>query len=260
MITCQTSNCLLVRRSIKMKKPMAQMAPIQRTTLADEIVKRITGMIIDSGLKPGDKLPSERELMEQLSVGRSSLRESIRILIAMGVVDVSAGEGMFVGGGQTSMLTKPMSWALLMNEQSAREVVEARRFVEVELAGLAAQRATEEQIATIEQSMVALGASQDDAEEYTNLDLEFHLAVGHAAGNSVMYQILDTLRHIVRTWMHRVTIIYFQGKPHPSFNDHVTIYEAIKKRDPEAAREAMGAHLDAGGDRLLSILSKVSPE
>src|SRR5262245_35819330 len=92
-------------------------APITRTTVADEIVKRLVDLILEGRLKPGDKLPSERELMDRLAVGRSSLREAIKMLRAIGVVDVAAGEGMFVGRGDASALTQPLSWGLLLSER-----------------------------------------------------------------------------------------------------------------------------------------------
>lgn len=236
------------------------LAPIARTTITDQIVGRLVGLIVEGGLKAGDKLPSERELMTRLSVGRSSLREAIKVLSAVGVVEVSVGEGMFVGRGETSILTKPLTWGLLLGEHSTREVVEARRIVEVELAGLAAERATPEEIEAIRKHLEALHASQDDAEGYTTRDLEFHLAVGRAAHNSVLFQVLDTLRHIVRAWMEKVTIEYFEGKPHPSFNDHVVIYDAIRTHDVAGARQAMEVHLEAGGSRLLSVVSKAQSE
>jgi GntR family transcriptional repressor for pyruvate dehydrogenase complex len=140
------------------------LAPIQRTTVSEEIVKRLVSLILDAGLRPGDKLPSERELMARLAVGRSSLREAIKTLRALGIVKVTGGSGTFVANGNISALTQPLSWRLLMTEHITREVIEARRVVEVELASLAAERATPEDIAAISQRLETMKAATTDAE------------------------------------------------------------------------------------------------
>jgi GntR family transcriptional repressor for pyruvate dehydrogenase complex len=232
------------------------LAPISRPTVTDLIVQRLVNLILDERLKPGDRLPTERDLMAQLSVGRSSLREAIRVLAAIGVVEVSVGEGMFVGQGGASILTKPLSWGLLMSEETGREVIETRRVIESEMAALAARRASPEEIAAIQEQIAIMEAHQRDGSAFTPLDLEFHLAVGRAAHNQVMYHILQTFQHVIRTWMERVTVEYFAGNPQPAFPDHVIISDAIEARDERAARKAMANHLDRGGARLLTVLAK----
>lgn len=229
--------------------------PIARATLSDQIVDRLVGLILDQGLKPGDKLPSERELMARLSVGRSSLREAVKILSAIGAVEVSAGEGMFVGSGSTSILTKPLSWGLLLSVQSAQEVIEARRLIEVEMAGLAAERASDDEIAAIEELLNMLRLAQDDAQAYNRIDLQFHLAVAAAAHNQILSKTLETIQLVVRAWIDEVTNVYFKGQPHRSFGLHVDITDAIRQHDSQAAREAMRTHIDAGAQRLLNVIS-----
>jgi DNA-binding FadR family transcriptional regulator len=243
----------MVVNSMGRVNQVRQLAPIARPTITDEIVERITGFILDEGLKPGDKLPSERDLMARLAVGRSSLREAIKTLSAIGIVEVAVGEGMFVGGGENSVLAKPLSWGLLIGEHGTREVIEARRVIEVELAGLAAARATDEEVAAIGERLAAMRANRDDAEAFTSQDQEFHLAIARAARNSVLYHVLDTLRHIVRVWIYK-TFSEYEDKG-PGFAEHDAIYEALRGRDPRAARRAMEAHLDAAGARLLTLLA-----
>lgn len=231
------------------------LSPISRPTVTDIIVQRLVNLILDERLKPRDRLPSERDLMARLSVGRSSLREAIRILAAIGVVEVSVGEGMFVGQGGASILTKPLSWGLLMSEETGREAIETRRVIETELAAMAARRASPEEIAAIREQIALMEAHQRDGAVFTPLDLEFHLAVGRAAHNEVMYHIQQTLQHVVRTWMERVTTEFFAGNPQPSFGDHVLIADAISARDETAARKAMADHLEKAGARLLKVLA-----
>ncbi len=227
------------------------LVPIHRVTVTDEIVTRLTNMIVDEGLRPGDKLPSERVLMRKLAVGRSSLREAIKILSGVGIVEVSVGEGMFVSGGGTSILSKPLSWRLLIGERSTEEIVEARRVIEVELAALAAERATPDEVAAVESYLAAMNENRKSPEAYSRYDLEFHLATARAAHNAVLLQVLDTLRNIVRAWIDK-NIADYEVMPQ-SLEEHIPIYESLLARDPEAARRSMALHLNRAGARLLAI-------
>lgn len=229
-----------------------------RSSVADELVERLVSLILDEGLKPGDRLPSERQLMARLSVGRSSLREAIKALSAVGIVEVSVGSGTFVADRANAMLTKPLSWGLLMGERNARDVIEARRVVEVELAGLAAERATDEELAVIGERLALMRVSCDDADAFLRYDLEFHLAIARAAHSQVLYHVVDTLRHILRVWFVQV---FSRVEDKGLFiAQHAPIYDAIRARDPLAARQAMVSHLESGAAWLLDSLDQPRPK
>ena len=230
------------------------LAPIARATVTDQIVERITAFILDAKLRPGDRLPSERDLMVQLGVGRSSLREAIKTLSAIGIVEVQIGDGMYVSGGQAAVLTKPLSWGLLLGDHSTREVIEARRVVEVELIGLATARITPADLAEIVALWATMRANHDNAEAFTEADRAFHLAIARAARNSVLYHILDTLRHLIHIWIFKTFSEYPDRQS--VFDEHAAIVAALEARDPAAARRAMAEHLDAAGARLLSLLGR----
>ena len=239
----------------KQTSPSTPIAPIQRPTLTDEIVKRLTGFILDNRLRPGDKLPSERELMAQLGVGRNSLREAVKTLSAVGVIEVAVGEGTFVGHGDASALAKPLSWALLMNESSAREVIQARRLLEAELAALAAANATDEEIAAIGDELAAMRANLRDPEQYITHHLAFHLAIARAAHNGVLYHILATLGQVVRLWI----VENYSSRPAEQakrVDEHDPVYDTIRARNPKRARAAMESHMDAAGQRLLATIER----
>ena len=214
---------------------------IQRVSLTDEIMDRLLGLIIDEGLNPGDKLPSERELMARLAVGRSSLREAIKSLRAIGVLSVVIGEGTYVGTGGTSIVTKPLAWGLLLTEDSARQVIEARRVIEVELAGLASSRATEADLAAIGATLDLRTVDPATRSGFILRDLEFHIAIARAAHNDVLFHVVDTLQHAIRSWMNQV---YGEDERGPRWLvPHQRIYAAIVQKDPVAARGEMVAHL-----------------
>jgi GntR family transcriptional regulator, transcriptional repressor for pyruvate dehydrogenase complex len=186
-------------------------------------------------------------------VGRSSLREAIKTLRALGVVDVVNGNGMFVGRGGASLGSKPLSWGLLMRESGARELIEGRRLVESELAALAAERATDDEMEVIGRLATA-EPEEGDAEAYGRAAIDFHHAVASAAHNTVLSYFFEGLQHILRDWISQT----YEAHPDEARvpNEHVPVYEAIRARDAARAREVMARHLDAAGSRLLRLLSE----
>jgi GntR family transcriptional repressor for pyruvate dehydrogenase complex len=218
--------------------------PIHNTSVVDEIVERLVGLIVDEGLKPGDKLMSERELIARLGVGRSSLREAIKTLCALGVLETRRGTGTFVGYGDTSILTKPLAWGLFVNQTNIQHVIEARSVVEIALAGWAAERATTEDIAKIGQILEQMDAVQDDMDTYVDLDLKFHLAIAHAADNEMMAGVLGIFQHVLRVWME--TTYVESGGTKDSMELHHKIYDAIRNSDVAQASELMADHTSGG--------------
>jgi GntR family transcriptional repressor for pyruvate dehydrogenase complex len=218
--------------------------PINRTTIVDEIVERLIALIINEGLKPGDQLIPERELMARLEVGRSSLREAIKTLCALGILEIKRGTGTFVGYGDTSMLTKPLAWGLFLSQSSIQQVIEARGVIEVALAGWAAERASEEELATIGRLLAQLDASQHEMTSYIESDLAFHLSIARAAHNDMLANVLTMFQHVLRVWMETT---YKEAKgTTDSMALHREIYAAIAARDAATARAAMADHTSGG--------------
>lgn len=220
-------------------------------------MQQIVDLILCEGLRPGDKIPPMRELMQRLGVGRSSVREAVRTLVAAGIVEVSMGAGMSVCRGDTSILTWPLSWGLLMSDHATREVIEARRTVEVDLAGMAAERGTEEEIAAIGNWLSVMRSSLGDAYLLSRADVEFHLAIGRAGHNEILYRVLKTLEHIMRGWV----VVTIERDPDywasgEYMSEHSLLYEAIRSRDAQAAREARAKGLDLGARVLQAAIDR----
>ncbi|MBK8021903.1 MAG: FadR family transcriptional regulator [Chloroflexi bacterium] len=228
------------------------LVPINRGPIVNEIVERLVGFILSEHLKPGDKLPTERELIERLSVGRSTLREAVKTLSAIGVLEAKQGSGTFVGDGNMSILARPLAWGLLMSQDSVDHVIEARGVIEVTLAGWAAERATKEEIAAIGQILDSLEASQHDMDSYVEHDLEFHIAIAHAAHNPMFSQILSLIQEVMRAWM-KITYLESKGASE-SMKVHRQIFEAIRSGDARVARELMASH--TSGDPLRAAAAK----
>ncbi len=224
------------------------LAPVERRSISDEVVYRLGEYIMQRGLRPGEKLPAERELMEYLRVGRSSLREAIKALRAVGAIDVVAGGGMYVGRGGTTALHRPLSWAVFLNSSSLLQATEARMVLESELAALAAERITDEELERLHECLQRMRTSTDSS--FLTADVDFHLTVGKAARNDILYSALDMLQIVIRGGISRI-LRKAKGEP-VSLEEHEAIYEALVRHDPESARRWMRAHIEAATRRLMA--------
>ena len=218
----------------------SKITPAVRTSLSDDIVGQITDLISRGALRPGDRLPSERELCKQFGVGRTSLREALRSLIVMGILDVRLGEGTFVSDNQDKYLEKTLQWGLLLDPKVVEDLIETRLMLESQNAFLAAQRATAEDLEEIEQATRGMGESLRSAKNYLKFDLKFHLAIARATRNKILYQLLSMTRGYLQEWIKKALS---RRQAELSLREHEHILEALRSSDPEQARSAMTAHI-----------------
>jgi GntR family transcriptional repressor for pyruvate dehydrogenase complex len=234
--------------------PSGELQPIEKVNLVEEIVERITAYILGQRLSPGDKLPPERELTASLRVGRSTIREAIKSLRAVGIVEMTA-RGPVVGRGQPEGLSKSLAWGLLVSPRGVREAVEARSVLEAALVRMAAERATDEEIAQIGRLLDEMRKATSGTAEYVEADLRFHLAIATAARNTLLFSVIETLHELNRAWMTRNVAEERQHAAIP-FHEHEAIVVALRAHDPDSAEAAMSAHLTAAGDRLLDVVQR----
>jgi GntR family transcriptional regulator, transcriptional repressor for pyruvate dehydrogenase complex len=226
--------------------------PVTRTTLAEEVCGRLTAHLVNGDWQPGDRLPSERELCELLGVGRASLREALKALALIGMIESRVGEGTFVRN-RSEFLASPLLWSIAGSDENQRkELVEARRLLERELAMLAAQRATSEELQQIEMLLNRMGQSVKDPKLFMEADIDFHLAIAQAAHNRPLLNGVQLIRNVMRQWIEQS--LRAPGTSTEVLVQHEAIFRAIEKRDSEGARRAMEQHLDAMGALLLNTL------
>jgi GntR family transcriptional repressor for pyruvate dehydrogenase complex len=218
-------------------------------TITEEIGSRLVQFILDSGLSPGDRLPSERQLMVDLEVGRSSIREAIHALKAVGVVEVRPGTGMVVGRAGASSVARSMSWGLLMTRRETEQVLQARIVIEPEIAALAAANRQEEDLAEMRACVDRMAASLDDPKRYLAADHRFHQTIARACGNAVLVEVMGPLHRIVHSWMETVAAAY-DIHPADSLVEHRAILDAIERGDAASARNATVRHLKGSSERL----------
>jgi len=224
------------------------LTPVTRTTLTGDIYRQLVAHLVRGDWAEGDRIPSERELSQMLGVGRASLREALKALEIMGMIETRLGEGTFVCG-RSEFLSRPLLWAITgSSSDDTRQLVEARRCLEVEMAGWAAQRATPPELAEIDRYVEEMKSSTDA--EFLEADLAFHLAVGKAAHNEIFMSALHLIRNLMRQWIGRILDVH--GIPEMALEHHRAIYEAIKARDVSGARTAMRNHLDKMAEQLIA--------
>ncbi|MEV4135806.1 FadR/GntR family transcriptional regulator [Dactylosporangium sp. NPDC049742] len=212
----------------------AEFAKVERTSAATGAVRAIQQMIVDGRLAPGQRLPPERELSELLGISRPTLRETIRALVGLNILESRHGAGTFVAGLSTAALLEPMRFVMALNERTVEELFEARLLLEPALAGLAAQRATGEQVAAMRAAI--LGEDQVEA------DVLLHRLIAGASGNALLAAMLESLSGLGRSSRSMTS-----GRPGVhgrTAEDHEAIVAAVEARDPDAARRAMTAHLE----------------
>jgi GntR family transcriptional repressor for pyruvate dehydrogenase complex len=211
------------------------------TAAGGHVVRHVRREIEAGRLGPGDRLPPERELARAMGLSRPSLRSGLRTLQAMGIVTSRRGAGTFIVKGPPQLGKTPLQFLAALHGFTLDQMYEARRMLEVGAAGLAAERATGEQIAEMAHGVTGMFAALDDPGEFLRHDLGFHRAVASGSGNPIVAAIIGTLAEIIReTGRIRTAGLRLRD----AAETHRRIYEAIRSRAPERARREMGAHLE----------------
>lgn len=211
-------------------------------TVTDEAIDTIKQLVVTGRLAPGDRLPSEKDLSVQLGLSRSSLREAVRALALLRVLDVRHGDGTYVSSLHPELLVGVLESGVdLLQDRTLREVFELRRVLEPAGTALAAQRITDAELAEVERCLRAM-EQVSDPEAFVALDLEFHDRLVRASGNGALASLarsfcLQTVR--VRVW--RLAAV--EGVGDWTRMQHTAICRAVAARDPELAAAAATVHV-----------------
>jgi DNA-binding FadR family transcriptional regulator len=225
-------------------KPSDGLYPVPRATLSEQVAKRLAARISAGDWQRGEKLPSEAELCKAFNVGRSSLREALTSLAFIGLIRVRAGGGSYVAEQPSAYFTSTwLNRGLLANEKALGEFVEARLILETELAGLCAVRITDEELDAMDLLIERMRNSVHDAADFGKLDLSFHLAMGMAAKNEVLHNLLAGVREKTMELITK-SLLLEEGMEN-ALRGHVKVLEALRQRNPARAREAMRRHLQS---------------
>ena len=216
--------------------------PLTDGLMAEQVVSQVREMIRQGSLKPGDRLPPERELAKRLGISRASLRHGLQSLAAIGVLTSRHGSGTYIAEGPPALDSEPLQMLAHLHRFTPDEMFEARKLLEVGVAGLAAQNAQPEDLATMAEEISEMFATLDHPRQYLVHDIRFHRAVGAASGNP----ILAALVNMVSTAMYerRRATVERATDLKESVEFHRRIYRFIRAGKAEEARAAMSEHLE----------------
>jgi len=218
-----------------------QFETVRKVRRYEQVAEQIRKLVSDGKLKPGDLLPPERELAAKLGVGRSSIRDAVRTLEVMGILEPRQGHGTVVRDLSTDALVVPLASVLTRKREMVQELLDVRRMIEPALAARAARNATGEEIAHMREILTRHEAKLRRGEQAVDEDDEFHYAIALGARNSVVLRVLDVLMDLLRE--SRSRSLQVPGRPRRSFDGHRRILRAIERRDAEGAEAAVKKHL-----------------
>ncbi len=218
-----------------------QYQAIQTKRLYEKIVEQIERRILSGELKVGDRMLPERELADQFQVSRTAVREAVKALSEKGLVEVRPGRGTFVTNGTSKAFRFSFGMSMIGQDGGTRDLVELREIFEPEIAALAALRATQEHLDTLQEAVATMDLSLNDANTYIEADMDFHLALAEASQNALISTLIDSIVDLLRE--QRTAIFNVEGGPQRGQVHHKRILEAVQQRNPQAARETMRIHL-----------------
>ncbi len=233
--------------------------PIRPKKISEEIVSQIKQLISKGELKPGDRIPSERELATMLGVSRPSVREAIMVLEAMGFVESRQGGGTYVKALTEASIMNPLAKLVEMRDpELLRSLAEVRMGLESWSAYLAAQRATDSDIAEMRRLYKIMEKQAAKGGWSPDVDAEFHYAITAASHNSLQMHVLDSIHSLFHATIQVALMEFYQQEGHVQLllTHHHDIMEAIAAHDPELARKKMMEHLAMVEEKMAQLLGK----
>ncbi len=215
---------------------------IKHTKISEQIVDQFKRLIADGKLKPGDKLPPERELIKQLGVSRPSLREALNALVAMGLLEIRQSKRTYVKSVTSKIIEDPLSLLIKADIQKIFDLIEVRKAIETWAAYHAAERASEEDLSQLYTILREMKQAFKDGQSWTKEDADFHLAIAKATHNTIQMHIMSAIYDLLMASM--VKIFADRDKAKQLVHHHQEIFDAIKSRSPEKARKKTLEHLN----------------
>lgn len=216
---------------------------LEQERLSTSAAEQIKSLIATDEMSPGARLPGERELCERLGISRSSVREALRVLEVIGLVEIRPRSGTYVKDPTGDILYAPLLPWLTSHQETVRQIFELRQLIEPGAAYLAAQRADAEDVRAMHQTLVDMEASikRNDLVGAILADSQFHHWITRATRNDYLASFTNNLMHFLEEG--RKASLRVPGQPRRALVGHRRIYEAIARRDANAARSAMEDHL-----------------
>jgi GntR family transcriptional repressor for pyruvate dehydrogenase complex len=229
---------------------MVDYTPVERKHLYHEIADQLEQMIMDESLKVGDKLPPEQKLAKRLGVSRNVLREAIKGLHERGLISVIPGKGAYIAKPTSKILTETLNRLVVLGDITPQQLYEIRIPLEVVGAGLAAKRASKEQLDKLNNLVRQMPQAAGNVEEWCNIDLQFHVTIAEASGNPLIQAIISPLAGLLLKLF--AAGYSKEGEVKMGISKHRQIYETMKNGDKKGAENAMREHLTLSENAVLN--------
>lgn len=216
------------------------------------ISRQLLDYLLSGRVQPGQRLPPERKLAEMLGVGRSVVREALKSLTLLGLLEVRLGDGTYVKRTDAEVLPQTIEWGLVIGTRHVLDLVEARRHLEVILAGLAAQQRDEAAVRDLRSLLADAQRDHGEAGLYGASEGALVRRIGESAGNGVLNAALATIRSLLQVWLTRLP--HTGAKATASLAALGSVVDAIERSDVDAARTGMAEYVDAASDGLKAVL------
>ena len=219
--------------------------PIKNKKVYEHVVEQIQDMVMNRTLKIGDKLPSERELVEQLGVSRTSIREAMRALEVVGLVESRQGEGNFISGNIDNSFLEPLSVMFMLKGGCPNDILELRRIIELEAVRKAAEKINEKEKEEIKEIMDSLRSSENEKES-SFYDKQLHYKISEITGNYLIITMMKAVESLMESFIGKARgmILHQAESKDLLMKQHEAICNALYNNDPEAGVKAMEAHLE----------------
>ncbi|MBM7584493.1 GntR family transcriptional repressor for pyruvate dehydrogenase complex [Bacillus pakistanensis] len=232
---------------------------IKPRKIYEEVAEALIDMIKSGQLKSGDKLDSVQQLAENFHVGRSAVREALSALRAMGLVEMHQGEGTYIREFDSKMLSLPVYIAVLMKKDDVKNLLEVRRILEVGAVEAAALRRSDEQLMEIQVALEQMEKASDE-ELGEEADFRFHMAIAKASQNELLIGLMNNVSEMMVTTMRETRRLWLYSKQSTLerlYQEHLSIYEAIKQKDSKRAQQLMLGHLESVEDVLMKYFKDI---
>jgi DNA-binding FadR family transcriptional regulator len=212
---------------------MAEIKSIKKINIVDEVYVQLKEFIINGEWEPGSKIPSENELSTLFNVSRNTVRSAIQKLKAVGVLDTRQGQGTFVCESVIKNIVDSIMPIGFLSEEEIIEIMEFRKPLEVEAAGLAAIRRDEQDVISMQKALDAMVENLGDYKRHASADYQFHLSMAKASKNRMIYRALVKLKDVIYAHFEKMSK---DLGTQMSIENHKRIFQAVKAKDPELAR------------------------
>ncbi|MBU3182168.1 FadR/GntR family transcriptional regulator [Clostridium psychrophilum] len=227
---------------------------IKVTKVYKQVIQQIKNMISDGTLKIGDKLPSERELVEKLKVSRSSIREALRSMENIGLIECRQGEGNFIGTNTENSLYEPLSIMFLLQKNTSQEIFELRMAIEVETVELASKKINSQELQELKLLVIKMKETYD-RNLSISLDKEFHYKIAQAAHNILILNMMNAVSSLVDEYRKDALIKIVEIKENTKVLglQHENIYNALSENNLEDSVKAMKVHINFSNEYMTNI-------